>query len=147
MRFVRHRLIFLGLVALDEAAAACHDEPIEPSIPLRVVVTMLHALARSDRAIFDEFLAALRMTPREGEIMADTLRAQRAGTALKGIARKLGHEMSVRLSSDIFDSRHPVNPGDEQWSKIHHPCRGEVEVERQRFARAFYEAGQKKDGR
>jgi hypothetical protein len=66
MRFVRDRLIFLGLVALDEACEACHTGPVEPSIPLRVVVTMLHALAGGDRQQFDEFLTALRMTPQEG---------------------------------------------------------------------------------
>jgi hypothetical protein len=49
--------------------------------------------------------------------------------------------MSVRLSSDIFDARHPVNPGDDQWTSIHHPCRGEAEIERQRFARAFLLGG------
>lgn len=143
MRIVRDRLIFLGLVALDEAASACRTEPIEPSVPLRVVVAMLHALAGGDRAIFDEFLATLRMTGGD-RAMHDTIRHTSAHTVVQGVARRLGCEMDIKLSSDISDAQSPVDPGSDQWSQIHLPRLNDAERERQRFARAFYSASRRK---
>lgn len=145
MRFVRDRLIFLGLVALNEAAEACRTEPIEPTIPLRVVVAMLHALAGGDRAIFDEFLATLRMSGSD-RVMNDAIRHTAANTCVHGIARRLGCVMDVKLNSDIHEARYPVDWGGDKWSQIHHPRLTDAERERQRFARAFYRAGHSHDG-
>lgn len=119
------------------------DHPIEPSIPLRVVVAMLHALAGGDRAIFDKFLATLRMTGGD-RIMHDTIRHTQADTIVQGIARRLGCTMDIKFSSDIFDAQNPVDPGTAKWSEIHTPRLSDAERERQRFARAFFAASEQK---
>ncbi len=61
----RERTIFLGLAALFGIAEASHRSPVAPTIALRALLAMLHALGGGSREPFDEFWAdATETTPR-----------------------------------------------------------------------------------
>lgn len=139
MRIAQQRLVFMGLVALDEAIERACDEPICPSRALRATIAMLYAFSDGRRASFDRFLAACQMPNGEGH-REHRMRHDRTSAlsgAFNGICLALGERRSIALGDDLHRARRAPLPQAEAWQRHHPQPRTEWERERKRFAEAM----------
>ena len=107
MGFDRDQLIFKALCALDEAADACHAEPLRPTFALRFALAFLYAVSDGRRAPYDAFWREIG-DGKEGAYSADAgryIRSTYARTAMTGIARGVGVEMSVDVMQRLSAAR------------------------------------------
>lgn len=111
MRFDRERLIFKALCALDEIVDDCHAGPVKPTFAMQFALAYLYAMSNGDRAFYDEFWRETRDPKTNSYSDHDRryLRSTHARTALTGIARSVGIEMTVQVMHALSDARKSRN--------------------------------------
>lgn len=96
-----------ALAVLDEAAHACHDAPIKPTIGLRFALSYLYAMSdKAERQHFSDFLIAIQddvsRISREGE--RSYIRSTRAQTCLKGIMLAVGYPSTPEAQAALYEA-------------------------------------------
>ncbi|MGN6270850.1 MAG: hypothetical protein ACTHM0_13280 [Sphingomonas sp.] len=137
MRFGRDKLIFMGLVALDEMLEQVRERPIEPSFAVRTVLAMLFAMSDGDRAVFNDFWRACQVKPdpRLTPNMEDVRRSSDARRALSGIRSSLGCPPAMSLGADIALARRDPGPHQRAYQALNVDARrSEAERRRKEFA-------------
>ena len=143
MRFGRDKLIFMGLVALDEAAHQVRTVPIAPNFGLRVTLAMLFSLSNGDRSSFNLFWEACQRPPDPLRWHQDTtLRQNDLHRSLAGICRALGWSLSINLGDDIACAQREPTPQHRAWDDR----RRQGMSDRDRARQAFAEWLRTKDG-
>ena len=107
MRFDRDHLTFKALCALDEAIDQCDTAPIKPSFALRFALAYLFAVSDGCREPYDAFWRQVR-DGTGGAFSKSSRRYVRttyARTALAGISRGVGIELTVDLMQRLRDAR------------------------------------------
>ena len=108
MRIPRDRLIFLGLVALDEVMRGCRTAPAAPSPALRVVLAMLYDLSDGrGRQVFEECWRVCQLAP--GETLTEHQANHRRSTEMRKIwnmiCQSLGVEQTTELAHRLAAAR------------------------------------------
>ncbi|WP_191864448.1 hypothetical protein V3I01_09910 [Sphingomonas sp. gentR] len=124
----RARIVFMGLVALDEAAerARAARGPVETCLSDRVILATLYAIAGRGRPSFYGFWRELRrpIGPLTGDA---TMRGNMLHTHFCGICRALGIKQTIAFTSALADARRePMHglrnpepfPADEQRARF-----------------------------
>lgn len=143
MRVGRHKLIFMGLVALDEVCEGSRRGVHQPTFALRAVLAMLYALSNGNRQPFDAFWQASRPGVGRGSNAHQDARARSndLGTAYNGICIALGIEQTINLNEDIYSARHEPLPQRRHHSAMTRRLQTDEDAARQRFADAIREQG------
>ena len=97
MRIDRAHLKFKALCALSEVVDQCDHAPLAPSLALRFALAYLFSISDGDRSSFDMFWQTIRQSDDafHSATMARALRNSYARTAMTGIARSVGVELTV----------------------------------------------------
>jgi hypothetical protein len=107
MRFERDHLNFKALCALDEAIDQCDAGPIEPTFALRFALAYLFAVSDGRRDPYDAFWHEIR--DGNGAAYSDSsrcyVRTTYARTALAGISRGIGIELTADVMQRLRDAR------------------------------------------
>lgn len=109
MRFDRDQLAFKALCALDEAIDACDAGPIKPTFALRFALAYLYAVSDGHRDPYDSFWREIR-DPKASAFSEPARRYVRtsyAWTALAGISRSVGVELTADIMQRLRDARKP----------------------------------------
>jgi hypothetical protein len=143
MRFGRDKLVFMGLVALDEVAERCASAPYKPPFSLRVVLAMLYAFSNGDRTSFDRFWRACQMPDEPGhrEHQSRIMRRGAVGAAYAGICKAVGCDQTVNFVADISAARREPLPQAKAYRKNTRINLTKADADRQRFADAVRAAG------
>lgn len=110
MRIPRDRLIFLGLVALDEVMRGCRTAPAKPTPALRVVLATLYELSDGrERWAFDEWWRVCQLAPSETltEYKANYQRQSQLNSLWSRICRLLDVEATPEFEALIAAARRP----------------------------------------
>ena len=121
MRLTRDRLIFLGLVALDEVMRGCGTAPAKPSPALRVVLAMLYELSDGrDRRAFDYCWKTCQLAPSATltEHQANHLRMTELHKVWNRICQLLGVEQTTEFGLRIAAARQPKETDHEALARI-----------------------------
>jgi hypothetical protein len=120
MRIPRDRLIFLGLIALDEVMRGCATAPAKPSPALRVVLAMLYELSDGrDRRAFDICWKECQIAPSETltEHQANHLRMTELHKCWNRICQSLGVEQTTEFALRIAAARRPRESSHEAMAR------------------------------
>lgn len=107
MRFTRDELRYLALMALDEIADECGEEPAPRSLWLRFLLAWLWIEAGADPAkkwIFTSFWDAAtspKTTDPHRGMLDRYIRSTGAQSAINGICRELGWERTVSFLQEM----------------------------------------------
>lgn len=121
MRIARDRLIFLGLVALDEEIRRCRAAPVVPSPALRVVLAMLYDLSGGrERWAFDEWWRVCQLAPTATltEYKATYQRTTQLQALRNRICRLLDVEVSPEFQRLIVAARRPRESDHEALARV-----------------------------
>lgn len=107
MRFDRDQLTFKALCALDEAIDQCEAVPIRPTFALRFALAYLFAVSDGRRDPYDAFWREIRdLKPSAfSESAQGYVRTSYARTALAGISRSVGVELTAEMMQRLRDAR------------------------------------------
>ncbi len=107
MRFDRERLIFKALCALDEIVDECRSGPVKATFAMRFALAYLYTVSNGHRASYDTFWREARDPKSSAYSDHDRryLRSTNARTALTGIARSVGIEMTAQVMRALSDAR------------------------------------------
>ena len=108
MNLSREQLIFKALVALSEVVELARIKPVQPTAGFRFVLAWLYAHSEdNDRSDYDEFWHVVqnKMERAHSESEARYLRSSLARTALHGIARRAGVELTPDYECEIYQAR------------------------------------------
>jgi hypothetical protein len=109
MRFDRNHLTFKALCALDEAIDQCDAAPIRPTFALRFALAYLFAVSDGRRDPYDAFWREIR--DGKGSAFSEAsrryVRTTYARTALAGISRSVGVELTAEMVQRLRDARSP----------------------------------------
>ncbi|QDZ08494.1 hypothetical protein FPZ24_14285 [Sphingomonas panacisoli] len=129
MRIPRDRLIFLGLVALDEVMRGCATAPAKPTPALRVVLAMLYQLSDGrDRRVFVEVWRTCRLAPSERltEYMANHIRT----TELRKCWNRICTTLEVEQTDDLARRLAAARPRETEREAMARIIREQGEAER-----------------
>jgi len=108
----RARIVFMGLVALDEAAdrARAAQGPVDTCLSDRVILATLYAIAGRGRSSFYGFWRELRrpINPSTGDA---TARGNMLHTHFCGICRALGVKQTIAFTSALDAARRAPTRG------------------------------------
>ena len=113
----RDRLIFMGLVALDEARERARQGPIEGTPAIRVVLAVLYVVCGRDRHSFYAFWRALVRPADPDALRAHDaiMRSNELHTSFCCIVRALGIPDDIHLTSALAAARRTPGPGHSRW--------------------------------
>jgi len=134
MRIERHKLVFMGLVALKEIEQHCLHQPWHRAFTLRVTLAMLYAFSDGNRESFDLFRRACAMPNEKGADEHRTCldRGNNVTIAYNGICRALGIAQTIDFCADIAAARR--DPGPLNRREKHHLDHDQEAAARRRFA-------------
>lgn len=105
MRLDRHKLVFMGLLALDDLREQAFDAPTARSIWLRFLLAFLFEASGSDPAkkwLFDSFWReALGQSDGRTHGLSEVIRKRALETAMNGICRECGWERTGDLELEM----------------------------------------------
>lgn len=102
-RMGAHRSIIIGLAVLYDLARSAEAKPYPPSLELRAVLGLLHALSGGDRRCYDDFWKAAIETrpPAASDYIGGICRKNDLTSSWHDILRRFGLEASIEVMSDI----------------------------------------------
>lgn len=139
MRLTREQLLFMALVAVDEAAEAARPAPIPRPFSLRLALALLYAFSDGNRAPFDAFWRACAEPDEVGQGVQR--RAQALTWSVNGIFRSLGRAQTITLTDDIRAARTDPGRHAAAYARLHRRMQSEDEPARARFAELLRETG------
>ena len=136
MHVERQKLVFMGLVALDEIADHCIHQPWHRAFTLRVTLAMLYAFSDGDRAPFDDLWRACAMS--NGGQSEETLRKVERSSKVRGafirICRSLGVKQTRSFSRELSAARREPDSYQLAWEEHFPVIHDANDAERARFA-------------
>ncbi len=107
MRFDRDQLTFKALCALDEAIDQCDAAPVKPTFALRFALAYLFAVSDGRREPYDAFWREVRDGTGAAYSKSSRryVRTKYARTALAGISRGVGVELTADMMQRLRDAR------------------------------------------
>ncbi|WP_116090990.1 hypothetical protein [Sphingomonas crusticola] len=135
LRIERHKLVFMGLVALDEVAEHCIRDTYPRTFALRVTLAMLYAFSDGTREPYDDFWRECAAPDSsDNRQMAMGMRSNAVHSTYHRICRTLGVADTIRFRSDVDAARRDSGPHARAYDALHRALQSEGEAARQRFA-------------